>query len=83
MKAELPASIQQLLWDADKRSLDQEAHKQLIIERALNYGTLADWRWLVARYGTNDIRAVLKTRDESSRSAVRVEARELASLILR
>lgn len=53
MDAGLPASIQKLLWDADIRSLDERVHRRLIMERVLNYGALADWRWLVARYGAD------------------------------
>lgn len=83
MDIKLPVSIQRLLWDANPFLLDQEIHRQLIIERVLNYGTLADWRWLVTRYGANSIRATLKTQNAFSRSAVRSEARQLASLIIR
>lgn len=83
MRAELPASIEKLLWDADPRSLNVEAHEQLIIERAINYGTLADWRWLVTHYGARAVLAALKMRGISGRSAIRSEARELASLIIR
>lgn len=79
----LPTSIQKLLWDADLRALDQEAHGRLIIERVLNYGTLADWRWLVARYGANSVRAALKMRGALPRDVIRSEARQLASLIIR
>lgn len=82
MNAELPSSIQKLLWDADLRSLDLIAHRQLIIERTINYGTLADWRWILARYGAGVVRATFEARN-SSRSAIRSEARQLASLILR
>lgn len=83
MDAKLPYSVDKLLWDADKQSLDQEANKQVIIERVLNYGTLADWRWLVERYGIGDVRAVLDMRAATRRSAIRREAYGLASLILR
>ncbi|MDZ4205642.1 MAG: hypothetical protein U1C12_00270 [Patescibacteria group bacterium] len=83
MSIELPTSIRKLLWDADPYALDQEAHQQLIIERVLNYGTLVDWRWLVARYGVNSIRASLETRSPFPRNAIRSEARMLASLIIR
>ncbi|MGD0328358.1 MAG: hypothetical protein ABSB00_01440 [Minisyncoccia bacterium] len=83
MDIKLSASIQRLLWDASPFLLDQETHRQLIIERVLNYGTLADWRWFVARYGVDSIRATLKTQNAFSRSAVRSEAWQLASLIIR
>jgi hypothetical protein len=83
MDAGLPASIQKLLWDADIRSLDERVHRRLIMERVLNYGALADWRWLVARYGADSIRAVLTARSMYSRSAIRDESRQLASMILR
>jgi hypothetical protein len=82
MSTGVPISIQKLLWDADPRSLDREAHQQLIIERVLNYGTLADWRWLVACYGANSIRNTLNIRGAFSRNAIRNEARQLASFII-
>jgi hypothetical protein len=83
MNIELPASIQKLLWDADLRSFDMQTHKRLLVERVLNYGTLADWRWLVARYGAQNIRTALQARSVFPRSAIRDEARQLASLIIR
>jgi hypothetical protein len=79
----LPISIQKLFWDADPYVLDQDAHQQLIIERVLNYGTLVDWRWLVARYGANSIHVSLEMRGPFPRNAIRSEARMLASLIIR
>lgn len=83
MNTKLPASIQRLLWDADPSLLDQKVHQQLIIERVLNYGTLANWRWLIAHYGIHNVLATLKMRGTFSRSAIRNEARQLASLIIR
>lgn len=83
MDTGLPISVQKLLWDADPRSLASTEHQQLIIERVLNYGMLADWRWLVARYGAHSIHAALKTRGAPFRTAIRSQARELASLIIR
>lgn len=83
MSAGIPVSIRKLLWDADVRALDLVTHQRLIVERVLNYGTLADWRWIVARYGVGAIRALLSERAGASRSAIRDEARHLASLILR
>ena len=80
---ELPTSIQKLLWDADLRSLNVETHQKLIMERVLNYGTLTDWRWLIARYGTHSIRALLQTRSMFERNAIRSEAQQLATLIIR
>lgn len=82
MSTEVPASIEKLLWDADLRSLNSDEHQELIIERVLNYGTLADWRWLVKRYGTPRVRATLTKHSAFSRNTVRSEAQKLASLII-
>lgn len=82
MNADIPVSIEKLLWDADLRSLDTEAHRQLITERVINYGTLADWRWLVARYGAENVRSSLWTQGVFSRNVIRSEAQQLALLII-
>ena len=75
--------IQRLFWDMDARKLDIRAHMKTIIERVLNDGTLADWRWLVSVYGRTEVGRVLAKKNKFGRSSIRPESRRLASLILK
>jgi len=43
----------------DFSSLDADRHQDLVIERTLAYGTRADVRWLLGRYGRPGIQAWL------------------------
>jgi hypothetical protein len=42
----LPETFRPLLWSYDFARIDPLKHKKTIIIQALNYGTLAHWRWL-------------------------------------
>ena len=52
----LPETFRPLLWSYDFSRIDPLRHKKTIIVQALNYGTLAQWRWLVESYGREGIR---------------------------
>ncbi|MFZ1075450.1 MAG: hypothetical protein WAN50_03695 [Minisyncoccia bacterium] len=80
---ELPANIKRLFWDMDSDALDAEKHADAIIERVLNTGSLADWKWLVQNYGTGAIQSRLSRKTMFGRDNFRPESRRLASLILR
>jgi len=67
----------------DVPKLDTGAHAKTIIERVLNDGTLADWRWLVSTYGSKKIESALAERSVFRRSNIRPQSRYLASLILK
>jgi|SRR2546426_776834 hypothetical protein len=54
----LPETFRPLLWSYDFARIDPLKHKKTIIVQALNYGTLAHWRWLVQSYG-RELREVL------------------------
>jgi hypothetical protein len=58
----LPASLHPLFWDCRPESVDPEAHAPFVLERVLEYGTLAQVRWAVATYGPDRIRAFLRDR---------------------
>ena len=75
-------AIKKLFWDTNPDSLDVEKHERAIIERVINYGTLADWRWIVSCYSRNRVQATLHTRSLFARSNIREESRRLAELIL-
>lgn len=79
MEKQVPPGIQRLFWDM---RLDTHAPKKTIIERVLNNGTLADWRWLVAAYGVDDVRRCMDQRDTFGRTNVRSESRRIALLLL-
>jgi hypothetical protein len=70
-------TIANLFWDIRHGSLRAHKNSAEIITRTLNYGTLADWRWMGKRYGN---RRILE-RIEMPRSGVRHEAKVLARLM--
>lgn len=83
MQKEISPQIKRLFWDADTNMLDVDIHAKTIIERVLNNGTLADWRWLVSMYGSVKIENTLAKRGPFRRDNVRPQSRRLASLILK
>ncbi len=50
-----------LFWDVDPVSLDIDRDKKYVIARVLEFGTLQDWRRLVAQYTLDGIIAAAKT----------------------
>ena len=56
----LPPSLLPLLWDCRPDCIDVETHAPLIIERTLEYGSLAAVRWAVATYGPERIKGFLR-----------------------
>jgi hypothetical protein len=78
----IPKEIQRLFWDMDATSLDLKAHQTIFIERILNQGTLADWKWLVSTYGTKVIQDALHAAHPFGRSGIRAESRVLAELLI-
>jgi hypothetical protein len=83
MNMKLSENIKRLFWDMDTSKLDTKKYKEVIIERVLNAGSLNDWKWLVANYGTAAIRARLSKKSVLDRDNIRPESRRLASLILK
>lgn len=79
---EIPKSVRRLFWDVDASALDAVADEKIIIERVLNTGTLADWRWLISRYGSK-VRASLSRTSKLGRDNVRPQSRRLAELLLK
>ncbi|OGG48900.1 hypothetical protein A3G63_01330 [Candidatus Kaiserbacteria bacterium RIFCSPLOWO2_12_FULL_52_8] len=79
----IPASAVRLFWDVNPRTLDLAAHKGVIIERMLNYGTLDDWRWLISTYGLSVVRDALTGRGSVRQSGIRKESAGLAALLIR
>jgi hypothetical protein len=74
----LPETFRPLLWSYDVSRIDPLKHKKTIIVQALNYGTLAHWRWLVQSYGREGVRDVL-TRVPASE--IKPRSLRLAALV--
>ena|ERR1700730_7597353 len=64
----LPETFRPLLWSYDFSRIDPLKHKKTIIVQAVNYGTLAHWRWLVQSYGREGVRDVV-TRCKRNQTA--------------
>ena len=74
----LPETFRPLLWSYDFSRIDPLKHKKTIILQALNYGTLAHWRWLVQSYGREGVRDVLT---HVPASEIKPRSLRLASLV--
>ena len=58
----LPPTLHPLFWDCRPEDLDAEAHAPFILERVLEYGTLAGARWALATYGPDRVAVFLRNR---------------------
>jgi hypothetical protein len=70
--------VARLFWEMNPEKLDPARDRDVIIPRVLNYGSLADWRWLEQRYGREVVRAEILARD---RNNIRERSRRLAALL--
>lgn len=46
----------ELFWDVDPDRFDENAHKQLIIERVFCYGTISELKDLFSYFGSEEIK---------------------------
>lgn len=74
----VPQSFRPLLWSLRWKDIDVNEDKEDIIVNTINDGSLEQWRWLVATYGKDGIRAVLQKRLATE---FHLESRRLASVI--
>ena len=74
----LPETFRPLLWSYNFSRIDPLKHKKTIIIQALNYGTLAHWRWIVQSYGREGVRDVLT---HVPASEIKPRSLRLASLV--
>ncbi len=58
----VPAEFYHLFWDCEPDNLDIEAHAPFVLERLLEYGSLASARWAREVYGTEWIARFLRDR---------------------
>ena len=62
LSVSLPPTLHPLFWDCRPEDLDPEAHAPFILERVLEYGTLAGARWALATYGPDRVAVFLRNR---------------------
>ena len=78
MKAKLPQYFKPILWEYDFSAMNLEESKKLLISKAINYGDLRHWRWIVKQYGAEDVRRTLMSLATTS---IRPPARALAEIV--
>ena len=78
MNSQLPETFRPILWSYDFDRLDPVKHRKMIIIQAINYGTLAHWRWLTQQYGGDGVRQVLSLAPATE---IKPRARRLAALM--
>jgi hypothetical protein len=74
----VPEIFRPILWSYDFERIDPVKHRKTLIIQAINYGTLAHWRWLRQSYGRDSVRQVLATVPATQ---IRPRARRLAVLM--
>jgi len=78
MQSQLPETFRPILWSYDFERLDPVRNRRTIVIQAINYGTLAHWRWITRRYGHESVRQVLSLVPVTE---IKPRALRLASLI--
>lgn len=58
----LPTDFHHLFWDCRAESIDVEAQAPFVLERILEYGSLAAVRWALGTYGTERVKDFLRNR---------------------
>lgn len=58
--AKVPASHRWVFWDVDAGKLDTLRDERFIVPRVLEFGRLAEVRWLIATYGLEGIHRFLR-----------------------
>ena len=70
MHDKLPDMFRPILWSYDFNRIDPLKHQKTIVVQAVNYGTLAHWRWLKERYGRDGASRGLMALSRRTRRAV-------------
>ena len=58
----LPPELHGLFWDCRPESVDTRAQAPFVLERILEYGSLAAVRWALGTYGTERVTEFLRHR---------------------
>lgn len=59
---DFPPDLRRLFWDCRPETVDLQAHGPFVLERILEYGTLAAVRWALQTYGSERIKGFLRGR---------------------
>lgn len=73
-----PRSFKPLLWSYDFAKLDLNNDKKVIITNVINYGNLAQWKWIRDFYGLANLR---KTLMSITTTELRDRVRPLVQLV--
>jgi len=65
----IPKPQRWLFWDVDPSEIDPVRHAAFVIPRVLEFGTLVDVRWLLARVGSPRIHRFLRDQGHPELSA--------------
>jgi uncharacterized protein DUF6922 len=76
--ARLPDNLRRLFWSYRFEELELARNQKTIIVQLVNYGTLANWGWLMREYGLAEVRRVLES---ISATEIKPRTRALASLL--
>lgn len=74
----LPQKFKPLLWSYNFYQIDPEKNKRTIIVSTIDYGDLTHWKWIIKKYGKENVARILSNVPASE---LRPGARKLASLI--
>ena len=59
---DLPPNVHHLFWDCRPERIDTEAQAPFVLERILEYGSLAAVRWALGAYGIERVKKFLRDR---------------------
>ena len=62
MTVSLPSELHDLFWDCRPADVDLEIHAPFVLERVLEYGSLAAVRWALLTYGPERLATFLRER---------------------
>jgi hypothetical protein len=74
----LPEEFRRFFWSYRFDELEPTKDKKAIIVQLLNYGTLAEWRWIVREYGFGEVKRLLEAIPVTE---IKPRTRALASLL--
>lgn len=78
-QSKLPLFFKPILWSYNFSALDPDIHKKAIIINTINYGNLSHWRWIIQRYGREEIKELLEATTVATE--LRPRAQRLAGII--
>jgi hypothetical protein len=62
----LPQHLKPLFWSYDFEALETATMPKVIITQIVQYGTMADWQWLVEVYGKQEVQNILREIPEGT-----------------